>query len=159
VSPNKSLLATSYNRQMQEQSYAKHAKFVPGFHFVLGPIILLTLVGSFVNLWQSFGDHERLYNASLIAAMAVALFLLFVFTRSFAMGVQDRAIRAEENLRHFALAGKRLDPRLTIKQIVGLRFASDAEFVELARRAAEGSMPQGAIKKSVTNWRPDLDRV
>jgi len=144
---------------MPEQSYAKHAKFVPMFHFVLGPIILLTLIGSFVNLWQSLGDHERLYNASLIAAMSVALFLLFVFTRSFAMGVQDRAIRAEENLRHFALVGKLLDRRLTIKQIVGLRFASDAEFVELARKAAESSMSQDDIKKSVANWRADPDRV
>jgi len=144
---------------MPEQSYAKHAKFVPMFHFVLGPIILVTLIGSFVNLWQSLGDHERLYNASLIAAMSVALFLLFLSNRSFAMGVQDRAIRAEENLRHFALTGKRLDPRLTIKQIVGLRFASDAEFVELARKAAEGSMSQDAIKKAVTNWRADHDRV
>ena len=144
---------------MQEQSYTKHAKFVPMFHFVLGPIIMLTLIGSFVNLWQSFGDHERLYNASLIAAMSVALFLLFIFTRSFAMGVQDRAIRAEENLRHFVLAGKLLDARLTIKQIVALRFACDAEYVELARKAAEGSMTQDAIKKSVTNWRADHDRV
>ena len=144
---------------MPEQSYAQHAKFVPMFHFVLGPIILLTLIGSFVNLWQSLGDHERLYNASLIAAMSVALFLLFVFTRSFAMGVQDRAIRAEENLRHFALVGKLLDRRLTIKQIVGLRFASDAEFVELARKAAESSMSQDDIKKSVANWRADPDRV
>jgi len=149
----------SYNQHMPEQSYAKHAKFVPMFHFVLGPIILASLIGSFVNLWQSLGDHERLYNASLIAAMAVALFLLFVFTRSFAMGVQDRAIRAEENLRHFALTGKLLDPRLRIKQIVGLRFASDAEFVELARKAAEESMSQDEIKKSVKNWRADHDRV
>src|SRR5580700_6359028 len=144
---------------MQEQSYAKHAMFVPMFHLVLFGIIAASLVGSFVNLWQSLGDHERLYSASLIAAMSVALLLLFGFTRNFAMGVQDRAIRAEENLRHFALAGKRLDPRLTIKQIVGLRFASDAEFVELARKAAEGSMTQDAIKKSVTNWRADHDRV
>ena len=144
---------------MQEQSYAKHAKFVPGFHFVLGPIILLTLIGSFVNLWQSLGDHERLYNASLITAISVALFLLFVFARSFAVGVQDRAIRAEENLRHFTLTGKRLDPRLTIRQIVGLRFASDAEFVELARKAAEEGMMPDAIKKSVTSWRADHDRV
>src|SRR5689334_9770830 len=105
---------------MPEQSYAKHAKFVPLYHFVLGPIILVTLVGSIVNLWQSLGDHERLYNASLITAMSVALFLLFVFIRNFSMGVQDRAIRAEENLRHFALTGKLLDPRLSIKQIVGL---------------------------------------
>jgi Family of unknown function (DUF6526) len=73
--------------------------------------------------------------------------------------VQDRAIRAEENLRHFALTGKLLDPRLSIKQIVGLRFASDGEFMELARKAAEGSMSQDEIKKSVKNWRVDHDRV
>jgi hypothetical protein len=153
------LTIASYTQHMQEQSYAKHAKFVPLFHFVLGPIILLSVIGSFVNLYQSIGNHERLYNAALIAAMSVTLFLLFAFTRNFAMGVQDRAIRAEENLRHFALTGKLLDSRLTIKQIVGLRFASDAEFVELARQAAAESMPQDAIKKSVKNWRADHDRV
>ena len=144
---------------MQEQSYAKHAKFVPMFHYVLSGIIVLTFIGSLVNLWQSFGDHARLYNASLISAITVALVLLFYFTRTFAMGVQDRAIRAEENLRHFALTGKLLDPRLTIKQIVGLRFASDAEFADLARKAAEGNIPQDDIKKLVKNWRADYDRV
>src|SRR6185369_3338006 len=144
---------------MPEQSYAKHAKFVPMFHFVLSGIILLSFIGSLVNLWQSLADHARLYNASLITALSVALLLLFFFTRSFAMGVQDRAIRAEENLRHFALTGKLLDQRLTIKQIVGLRFASDAEFADLARKAAEGNIPQDEIKKSVKNWRADYDRV
>ena len=144
---------------MQEQSYAKHAKFVPMFHGVLFGIIVLTFIGSLVNVWQSFGDHERIYSASLIAAITVALVLLFFFTRIFSMGVQDRAIRAEENLRHFALTGKLLDPRLTIKQIVGLRFASDAEFVELARKAAEGSMTPDEIKKSVKSWRADHDRA
>jgi len=144
---------------MQEQSYAKHAKFVPMFHGVLFGIIVLTFIGSLVNVWQSFGDHERIYSASLIAAITVALVLLFFFTRIFSMGVQDRAIRAEENLRHFALTGKLMDPRLTIKQIVGLRFASDAEFVELARKAAEGSMSPDEIKKSVQNWRADHDRA
>ncbi len=144
---------------MQEQNYAKHAKFVPMFHAVLFGIIALSLIGSFVNLWQSLGDHERLYSASLITALSVALLLLSFFTRSFAMGVQDRAIRAEENLRHFALTGKRLDSRLTLKQIVGLRFASDAEFVELAQKAAEEGLPQDTIKKSVKGWRADHDRV
>jgi hypothetical protein len=144
---------------MQEQNYAKHAMFVPMFHGVLFGIIALSFIGSLVNLWQSLGDHERLYSASLITALSVALVLMFFIVRSFAMGVQDRAIRAEENLRHFALAGKRLDPRLSIKQIVGLRFASDAEFVELARKAADEGMPQDTIKKSVKNWRADYDRV
>jgi hypothetical protein len=129
------------------------------YHFVLGPIILLSLIGSFVNLWQSWGDHQRLYSASLIVTMAVALLIFFVYARMFAVRAQDRAIRAEENLRHFALTGKRLDPRLTVKQIVGLRFASDAEFVELARKAADEGMPQDTIKKSVKNWRADHDRV
>ncbi len=129
------------------------------FHFVLFWIIVLTFLGSLVNLWESRADHERLYSASLIAAMSVALILLFFFTRIFAVGVQDRAIRAEENLRHFVLSGKRLDPRLTIKQIVGLRFAPDAEFVELARKAAEETMTPDAIKRSVKNWRADHDRV
>ena len=144
---------------MEEQSYAKHAKFVPMFHFVLFGIIALSLIGSFVNLWQSWGDHQRLYSASLITALSVAMLLLFFFARTFAMGVQDRAIRAEENLRHYALTGKLLDPRLTLRQIVGLRFASDAEFVDLARKAAEESMPMNAIKQSVKNWRADHDRV
>ena len=144
---------------MREQSYAKHAKFVPMFHFVLGGLIILSMIGSFVNIWQSLGDHQRMYSASLITAMCVALFLLFVVARTFAMGVQDRAIRAEENLRHYVITGKLLDPRLTIRQIVGLRFASDAEFPELSRKAAEGNMSLDDIKKSVKNWRADYDRV
>src|SRR5438105_1472964 len=53
-----------------------------------------------------------------------------------------RAIRAEENLRHFAVTGNLLDSRPTIKQIIGLRFASDAEIVELARKAAYEGLSQ-----------------
>src|SRR5579862_6663833 len=111
---------------MPEQSYAKHAKFVPLYHQVLFGILALTLIGSFVNLYQSIGNHDRLYSASLITAISVALLLIFFFTRIFPLKAQDRAIRAEENLRHFVLTGKLLDPRLSLKQIVGLRFACDA---------------------------------
>jgi uncharacterized membrane protein len=144
---------------MPEQSYAKHAKFVPLYHQVLFGIIALTLIGSLVNLYLSFGNHDRLYNASLITAISIALLLLFVFTRVFPLKAQDRAIRAEENLRHYVLTGKLLDSRLSIKQIVGLRFASDAEFPELARKAAAESLSPDDIKKSVKNWRADHDRL
>jgi hypothetical protein len=72
---------------------------------------------------------------------------------------QDRVIRAEEKLRHFILTGKPLDARLTTKQIIGLRFASDAEFPELARKAADENLSMDAIKKSVKNWRADHDRL
>ncbi len=143
----------------EPQSYAKHAKFVPLYHQVLFGILLLTLIGSLVNLYKSLGDHERIYSASLIAALTFALILTALFARVFALGAQDRVIRAEENMRHYIMTGKMLDPRLTVRQIVGLRFASDGEFVELARKAAEQGMSITDIKKSVKSWRADNDRL
>jgi len=144
---------------MQEQSYAKHAKIVTPFHRVLIPLAALSFIGSLVNLFQSFGDHSRLYNASLITALAAALVLLAFLARIFPLKAQDRAIRAEENLRHYVLTGKLLDARLTVKQIVGLRFASDAEFAALAKKAADEGLSPDAIKRSIQNWRPDHDRL
>jgi hypothetical protein len=144
---------------MAEQNYANHGRLVPGFHFVLAPLILLTLIGSLVNLWLSLHNHNRLYNASLIVALSFIAAFLFVFCRTFSLKAQDRAIRAEENLRHFAMTGKLLDPRLTIRQIIGLRFASDAEFVALAQKAAEEGLGEDAIKRAVKNWRADTYRV
>jgi hypothetical protein len=144
---------------MEEQSYARHAKFNPMFHGVLFGTLALTFLGSMVNLYLSFGDHSRLYNAALIVALSMAMIMLFFFCRIFPLKAQDRAIRAEENLRHFVLTGKTIDPRLTIKQIIGLRFASDAEFADLARKAAAENLSQDAIKRSVKVWRPDHDRL
>jgi hypothetical protein len=144
---------------MQTQNYANHKQFVPMFHGVLFSILVLTLIGSFVNLYRSLGDHQRLYSASLIVVLDVAVLLLFFFCRIFALKAQDRAIRAEENLRHFVLKGSLLDPRLTIRQIIGLRFAADEEFVQLAARAAEESLSEDAIKRAVKNWRADTYRV
>jgi hypothetical protein len=48
---------------------------------------------------------------------------------------------------------------LTVRQIIGLRFASDQEFVELAGRAVEENLTEVAIKKAVKNWRADTYRV
>jgi hypothetical protein len=144
---------------MEEQSYANHRQFVPMFHGVLLGIIGLTLIGSIVNLVQSIRRHQGLYSASLIVTVMVALLLLFFFARVFPLKAQDRAIRAEENLRHYALTGKLLDPRLSIRQVVGLRFAGDEEFVLLARRAAEEDLSADQIKQSIKKWRPDLYRV
>ena len=129
------------------------------FHIALFGLLVATLIGSFVNLYLSFGDHQRLYNASLIVALMIVSLMLFFFCRIFALKAQDRAIRAEENLRHFAMTGKLLDPRLTIRQIVGLRFASDDEFVKLAQKAAAEGLSEDAIKRAVTRWRPDTYRV
>ena len=144
---------------MTTQNYANHRQFVPLFHGVLFLLIVLTLIGSCVNLYQSWGDHERIYSASLIVVLCVCALMLFFFLRVFTMKVQDRAIRAEENLRHFVMTAKLLDPALTMRQVIALRFASDGEFVELARRAAAEKMKPDAIKRAVRQWRPDLYRA
>jgi L-cystine uptake protein TcyP (sodium:dicarboxylate symporter family) len=144
---------------MDSQNYANHRRTVPIFHFVLLPLLLVTFIGSIVNLIHSLGDHERLYNAALIVALSLAAILTALCARTFALKAQDRAIRAEENLRHFALTGKLLDARLTTLQIVALRFASDAEFVALSQRAAKDGTKPIDIKKEVKQWKQDDYRV
>jgi hypothetical protein len=144
---------------METQNYANHRRFVPMFHGVLFGLIAVTLIGSLVNLFLSLRDHQRLYSASLIVVMNVCLLLLFFFSRIFPLKAQDRAIRAEENLRHFVLTGKTLDARLTMHQIIALRFASDEEFVPLARKTADEKLTPGEIKRAVKKWRADTYRV
>ena len=75
------------------------------------------------------------------------------------MKVQDRAIRAEENLRHFILTGKPLDKQLTIQQIIALRYAGDEEFVRLAKRAVDEALSNDEIKREIKDWRPDHCRA
>jgi hypothetical protein len=144
---------------MATQNYSNHVRLVPGFHFVLASILLFTLIGSLVNLYWSLHDHERLYSAALIAVLTLCCGMLFNYARVFPLKAQDRAIRAEENLRHFALTGKLLDARLAVKQIVALRFAPDNEVVDLARKAADGNMPPAEIKRAIKNWKADDYRV
>ncbi|MBI4465296.1 MAG: hypothetical protein HY647_11385 [Acidobacteria bacterium] len=144
---------------MEAQNYKNHRRFVPMYHIVLFGILVLTLIGSGVNFYGSLGNHDRQYSASLIVVIMICLLMLFFYCRVFPLKAQDRAIRAEENLRHYVISGKLLDPRLTVSQIIGLRFASDEEFVNLARRAAEENLSGEDIKKAIQNWRADTYRV
>lgn len=144
---------------MSTQNYENHARIDFVYHRVLFTIFLFTLIGAGVNLYHSIGDHQRLYSASLIVVIVVTLITTALYARIFALKAQDRAIRAEENVRHYVLTGKLLDARLSMGQIVALRFASDGEFVELARKAAESGMEPKAIKQAIQSWRADTDRV
>jgi hypothetical protein len=144
---------------MTTQNYANHGKYVTGYHIVLFLILVLTLIGSAVNLYHSIGDHQRLYSAALILVLTFCVLLLSYYARAFALKAQDRAIRAEENLRHFVMTGKLLDARLSVLQIVALRFASDGEFVALAARAANENLAPKDIKQAVKTWRADEYRV
>ena len=144
---------------MVTQNYANHRRTVPLFHFILFPLIFLTLIGSFVNLFKTISSHVGLYSASLLVVVNLILVLMYIYVRVFPLKAQDRAIRSEENLRHFVLTGKLLDSRLTVLQIVALRFAPDEEFVALAAKAADDNLTPDQIKKSIKNWRGDYYRV
>ena len=131
---------------------------VPGYHYVLSLLLLTGLIGSIINLCQSEGTAAY-YSASLITLLFVCGFMIAAFTRTFALKAQDRAIRAEENFRHYVLSGKALPTGLTIKQIVALRFASDAELPKLAEKAAKEGLGTKAIKQEIKNWKADTYRV
>jgi hypothetical protein len=144
---------------MMEQNCSNHRRYVPMFHVVLFLLVTLTFFGSCVNLYESWGNHDRIYSASLITVISFCLLLLFFFCRQFPLKAQDRAIRAEENLRHFVMTGKLLDPRLTIKQVIALRFAGDDEYLVLVKKALDENLSADMIKKSVKQWRADYHRV
>ena len=135
------------------QNYRNHRRLVLLYHVLTLAAILALLFGSLVNLLHA--SKEGLYSASLLVLVTVVLALLYVFVRRFPMKVQDRAIRAEENLRHYILTGKPLDDQLTMGQIIALRFASDEEMAGLARRAVEEALSNDEIKRAIKNWRPD----
>lgn len=95
----------------------------------------------------------------LFILLAISLVSGYFSYRTFSLKAQDRAIRAEENLRHYVLTGKLLDKNLRMQQIVALRFASDEEFVELAQRALKENMGNRKIKQAIKNWKPDYHRA
>jgi hypothetical protein len=142
---------------MKEQNFSNHAQMVPGFHYLTFGGIIALLGGSINYLLKS--SPENKYLASLIVLSAIIFVLVAWFTRTFALKAQDRAIRAEENLRHFVLTGKLLPASLSVGQIVALRFASDAEFVALVAKAAAENLSGKEIKQSIQNWKADHYRV
>ncbi len=144
---------------MQQQSYAKHAQFVPPFHYFLAPLAILAVLGAIVNLVRALGHGNGRLSAAVLVLLSLVGFGALLFGRLFALKVQDRVIRSEENMRHYLMTGKPLDSRLTVDQLIGLRFASDAEFLALAGRAAAEQLTRDAIKRAVQTWRPDHARL
>ncbi len=142
---------------MKQQSYENHGKWVIGYHVITFLAILSVIIGSIMNLINS--SEENLYSASLLVLVAFILLFVFFFLRIFSLKAQDRAIRAEEKLRYFILAGKALSNKITTRQIIGLRFASDEEFVALVEKAEKENLSEKEIKRTIKNWKADTYRV
>ncbi len=139
------------------QNYDNHIRLVPSYHYVtLGAVVVL-LAGSTYHLITCEKDDKLL--ASLFLLSIITLLSVLLHSRTFALKAQDRAIRAEENFRYFAITGKRLPQEVSTSQIIALRFASDAELEGLVENALKENLTPKQIKQAVVNWKPDYRRV
>ncbi|MDE3154493.1 MAG: hypothetical protein KGN76_05285 [Acidobacteriota bacterium] len=140
------------------QTFENHARVVPAYHFVALPIFALNI------LWQTYTLVRHPSAAAVVGLLvALALAILALYARVFALTAQDRVIRLEMRLRLREQLPADLQSRIpafTVDQLVGLRFASDAELAELARTVLRDHIAdRTAIKKMVKNWQADDLRV
>jgi len=148
----------------EPQSYAHHTRWDPLFHFFLVPVFalawLLSIIHFFAHLMHS--NVFENFHAFLLILLATAVLGAVFKMRLYSLKVQDRVIRLEERLRLNQLLSEPLRsriPELTEGQLIGLRFASDAEVGKLAERALNEKLSRSDIKKSIKTWRPDNWRV
>jgi hypothetical protein len=144
---------------MAEQSFKSHTKWVPPFHFFVLPVLIISL-GFSIYWWVKTG-----FAASGVLSVFVPAAILtgFVSVRLMVLKVQDRVIRIEEKLRFERVLPSDLQPRIgefTIEQFVALRFASNAELPELARKVLDEKLKdRKSIKRLIKTWRPDFARA
>ena len=139
------------------QTYANHRRFEPLQHFILAPILLVTF---FTTVWHLY-KYPSLHSF-WIMILGLALLLMVLQIRVYALKVQDRLIRLEETLRMQRLLPADLLSRLhelSPSQFVGLRFAADGEVADRVREALDQKLSGEAIKKLIQTWRPDTFRV
>src|SRR5512139_2666546 len=135
------------------QSYASHAHRPT-------PTNVAGLFGAvaFVLLIIGVVRAPSLERVALLC-LAVSVMTLVAISRVYTVRLQDRIIRLEMLIRMERLGQASLFQRLSTRQIVALRFASDAELSALAARALAENLTADQIKKAVTNWQSDLYRT
>ena len=139
------------------QNLSNHTRFDPLFHFFILPVFVITFISTIVHLVK----HPGLHSAWLVVFMLAAA-LAVTRMRTYAIKVQDRVIRLEERLRLAILLDGPMRNRITEfseSQLIGLRFASDAELPALAARTLSEKLSKADIKKAIVQWRPDYWRV
>ena len=140
------------------QTYKKHARWLPLFHFFVMPVLL-------VNVILAVSGLVRLPGLATLwdVVFAIGLLGLGFLSRIQALTVQDRVIRLEMRLRLRQLLPPDLQPRindLTHRQLVALRFASDQELPELVKEVLAGRLASSKeIKMRVKNWQADWLRA
>ena len=140
------------------QTYSNHSRFVPGFHYVTGTFVIVYLVWT---IWHAL--TVRTLDAHFQILGGLGLIGTFWYARTFPLKAQDRVIRLEEQLRMTRVLPDDLRSRagdLSARQLIALRFASDAELPELVRWVLTDNVTDAkVIKQCIKTWRPDTHRV
>jgi hypothetical protein len=140
------------------QNYANHRRFFSLYHYVALPIFLANV---FVTLAVAI-RHPMLWSFWMVV-VAIGLLVGIVASRTSTLIVQNRVIGLEMRLRLATVLPVELCqriPELHVKQLVGLRFAGDAELPSLVDRCLRGELlTADAVKRAVQDWRPDYGRA
>jgi hypothetical protein len=138
------------------QSFATHAhRPVPtAIAGVLTIAAFILLTGSWLFGWGTLQAG--------VVILSMAVFVLVAISRIYTVRLQDRIILLEMKVRAAEVLPAGQDARLSEldpKQVVALRFASDAELGELLDRAIREKLPPVEIKRAIRNWRGDYLRT
>ncbi len=144
---------------MKEQSFKNHSQYVPLYHGLTTLFIVAGLIVAVIRFIHAYQVASGRTVAALLILLFIIAALFFWFIRAFSLKAQDRAIRAEENLRYFSLTGKLFDSRLSLGQIIALRFAENDELIPLAEKAVNENLSASDIKRAITKWKADHHRV
>jgi hypothetical protein len=139
------------------QTYKNHVRWLPPFHFFAFPVLL---INALYELWRLV--QAPAYGTAWAAVVAAALVVTCFLARYEALLAQDRVIRLEMRLRLARTLPADLQARvndISVRQLVGLRFASDGELPELVRTVLKDNTKESDIKKMIKVWEPDTYRV
>ena len=140
------------------QNYDNHTRWSPLYHFVVSPFLSLYALWA---IWLAIRVPGTTEIVHAVWALMVALGLLLA--RVMAVTVQNRLIRLEMRLRLREVLSAPLAARineLTVRQLIALRFAGDAELPGLVERTLRGEFPRGRdIKRAITDWQGDYLRA
>ncbi len=145
-------------RSDMTQTYANHThRPVPT---VVGGLLVLVALACFGMRWFEVGGRAS-FAIGLLALTGAVMALLYT-SRVYTVALQDRIIRLEMRVRGMSVLTaeqQRLLAGLSKKQVVALRFASDAELPALVERTAREQLAPRDIKRAITAWTADLDRA
>lgn len=144
---------------MEGQTYEKHTRWFPPYHFVAIPILFANVIIVAMRANKNGWGFPSIWDV----VFAIGVFVGVGIGRVMVLRVQDRLIRLEMRLRLMDLLPAQMLSRvhdLRPGQLIALRFASDAELPSLVDRCLSGQLDKpGDIKKEIKTWVPDYLRA